>query len=449
MPKHYDLIAIGGGSGGLSVAQRASEYGARCAVIEGDRLGGTCVNRGCVPKKIMWNGASMAHTLHEADDYGFDVKLDNFDWAALMAKREDHILKINNRYRTYLQDNEVDEIRGHARFIEAHTLEVRSEYYTADHIVIATGATPIVLDVPGSEYGITSDGFFELRQLPHRIAVVGAGYIAVELAGMLNALGSQVSLYFPEQHLLQPFDAMLREALSEAMLDDGINIFPRTQVQGIDKQPNGKLILLYDQRRSTQDLDAVLWAIGRAPKTVNLNLMIPEVETDESGFIHTDDYQNTNAAGVYAIGDVTGRAPLTPVAIAAGHRLADRLFGGQTERCLEYKNIPTVVFSHPPIGTIGLTESKARAMHGASVKVYQTRSTSMYYAITRRRLKTNMKLVTIGPREKIIGCHVIGPGADEILQGFAVAIRMGAIKRDFDDTIAIHPTDGEELVTMR
>jgi glutathione reductase (NADPH) len=449
MPKHYDLIAIGGGSGGLSVAQRAAGYGARAALIEAGPLGGTCVNRGCVPKKIMWYGASLAQTLSEAGDYGFDVKRENFDWAALVAKREAYIQRITAWYDTYLADAEVARIEGCARFVEARTLEVNGERYSADHVVIATGGTPLVPDLPGAELGITSDGFFELQGPPGCVAVIGAGYIAVEIAGMLNALGCRVSLYLRKQHLLRRFDVMLREALTEAMLDDGINIFPHTQVEGIEKQDDARLALRCDQGESSRDIDTVLWAIGRAPNVAELKLTAAGVETDEQGYIPTDEYQNTNVSGIYAIGDVTGRAPLTPVAVAAGRRLADRLFGGQPERRLEYENIPSVVFSHPPIGTVGLTEDEARASHGASVKIYQTRFTSMYHALTGRRLKTAMKLVTIGPQEKIVGCHVVGPGADEMLQGFAVAIRMGATKRDLDDTIAVHPTSAEELVTMK
>lgn len=449
MTKQYDLIAIGGGSGGLSVAQRAATHGARCALIEPDRLGGTCVNRGCVPKKIMWYGAALSQMLDESADYGFDIVRNGFDWAALVARREAYIRRLNDWYRTYLADGAVDWIEARARFIDAHTVEAAGERYSADHIVIATGGSPTMPEIPGAELGITSDGFFELTQPPGRVAVVGAGYIAVELAGMLNALGSQVSLYLRKQHLLRRFDSMLREALMETMLDDGINIFPCSQMEAVEKQPDGKLRLVCDQCQSTQDFDVVLWAIGRAPNTGDLNVLAADVEMDDEGFVRTDDYQNTSAAGVYAIGDITGRAPLTPVAVAAGRRLADRLFGGQPERHLDYENIPTVIFSHPPIGTVGLTEDEARATHGATVRVYQTRFTSMYHALTERRLKTLMKLVTVGPGEKIVGCHVIGPGADEMLQGFAVAIRMGATKRDFDDTVAIHPTSAEELVTMR
>src|SRR5680860_223741 len=449
MPKHYDLIVIGGGSGGLSVAQRAASYGARCALLEPDRLGGTCVNRGCVPKKVMWYASALSHVLNDFANYGFDVTRNGFDWATLVTRREAFIRKLNDWYCTYLADTEVEWIQARARFVDAHTVEAAGVRYRADHIVIATGGSPVVPDIPGAEFGITSDGFFELTQPPVRVAVVGAGYIAVELASMLNALGSEVCLYLRNEHLLRRFDSMLRDALMETMRGDAINIFPHSQIEAIEKQRDGKLRLVCDQCQSTQDFDAVLWAIGRAPNTAELDLAAAGVQTNDEGYVPTDPYQNTSAPGVYAIGDITGRAPLTPVAVAAGRRLADRLFGGQSERRLDYDNIPSVIFSHPPIGTVGLTEEEARAAHGAAVKVYQTRFTSMYEALTGHRLKTLMKLVTVGEHEKIVGCHVIGPGADEMLQGFAVAIRMGATKRDFDDTVAIHPTSAEELVTMQ
>lgn len=449
MPKHYDLIAIGAGSGGLSVAERASAHGARCAVVESDDLGGTCVNRGCVPKKVMWYGASLAHALEDARGYGFRITRESFDWAELKARRDSYVQGITDWYHTYLADAEVDEIRGRARFVDAHTLEVAGRRYTGDHIVIATGGTPVVPELPGAELGISSDGFFELEGLPARVAVVGAGYIAVELACMLNAFGSQVSLYLRREQLLRSFDAMVREGLMEEMLADGINIFPQTQVGRVEREPDASLTLVCDQGQITEGLDALIWAVGRRANLEGLDLEAVGVRTDAQGFIVTDAYQNTDVAGVYALGDVTGRAPLTPVAIAAGRRLADRLFGGQPDRHLRYENIPTVVFSHPPIGAVGLTEDEARAVHGGAVKIYQTRFTSMYHVLTPRQVKTAMKLITVGPKERVVGCHILGPGADEMLQGFAVAIRMGATKQDLDDTVAIHPTSAEELVTLR
>lgn len=446
---HYDLIAIGAGSGGLSVAERASAYGAKCAVIESGRLGGTCVNVGCVPKKVMWYGAHLAQMLEDVGDYGFDVERRGFNWQTLVQKRDAYIEGINTWYHTYLADSQVDEIVGHARFIDAHTLEVAGKRYSATHIVIATGGRPSVPAIDGAELGINSDGFFELEQQPRNVAVIGSGYIAVELAGVLRALGSEVTLYLRKEGLLRNFDAMLRDSLTEQMLEDGVNIYPRSVVSQISADADGGLSLHCDQGRLSSGFDSVIWAIGREPNTDNIGLENTGVQTDAQGFIPTDIYQNTNIEGVYAIGDITGREPLTPVAIAAGRRLADRLFGGKPERHLDYANIATVVFTHPPIGTVGLTEEQAREQHGEAVKIYQTRFTPMFHAMTQRKHHTAMKLVTVGAREKVVGCHIIGEGADEMLQGFAVAIRMGASKQDLDDTVAIHPTSAEELVTMR
>ncbi|UCE77408.1 MAG: glutathione-disulfide reductase [Gammaproteobacteria bacterium] len=449
MTQHYDLIAVGGGSGGLSVAERAARYGARCAVVEKGPLGGTCVNAGCVPKKVMWFGASIAHTLQEAPSYGFDINVKEFNWSALKTARDRYVHGINDWYHTYLADSNIDEIVGTARFVDSRSVEVEGNTYSADHIVIAPGGAPMVPHTPGAELGITSDGFFALDELPRRVAVVGSGYIAVELAGMLNALGSDVTMLLRREHLLRTFDATLRENLTEEMLGDGIDILARTQVKQLVREQDGSLCILCENGQRLEGFDELIWAIGRFPLTQDLNLAAAGVPVDDNGYIPTDKFQQTGVAGVYAIGDVTGRAQLTPVAIAAGRRLADRLFGGMQDRHLPYENIPTVVFSHPPLATVGLTESEARDIHGEAVKVYQTRFTAMYNALTERKQKTAMKLVTVGAQERVVGCHVIGPGADEMLQGFAVAIRMGATKSDLDDTVAIHPTSAEELVTMR
>ncbi len=449
MGKHFDLIAIGGGSGGLSIAERAARYGARCAVVESGRLGGTCVNVGCVPKKVMWFGATIAHTLEDARGYGFSIGAQEFDWPRLKAARDAYVNGINSWYHTYLADSNIDELVGHARFVDARTLDVGGERYTADHIVIAPGSAPDVPDTPGADLGITSDGFFELADLPRRVAVVGSGYIAVELAGVLNALGADVTMLLRREHLLRSFDAMLREVLMEEMLEDGIDILARTHVARVLREGDGSLCIDCENGQRLEGFDQLIWAIGRHPRTDDLNLGATGVETDGRGYVPADRFQQTNVPGIYAIGDVTGRAQLTPVAIAAGRRLADRLFGGMADRHLPYEHISTVVFSHPPIATVGLTEDNAREIHGDAVKIYQTRFTPMYHAISGRAQKTAMKLVTVGAQEKVAGCHIIGIGADEMLQGFAVAIRMGATKQDLDDTVAIHPTSAEELVTMR
>jgi glutathione reductase (NADPH) len=445
----YDLIAIGGGSGGLSIAERAASYGAKCAVVEMGDMGGTCVNVGCVPKKVMWFGANLAHSIEDAKDYGFDVESKGFDWAHLVKKREAYISGINNWYHNYLADSNIDEIVGFASFVDEHTLEVDGKKYTANHIMVAPGTKPTVPDIPGVELGITSDGFFELNECPKRVAVIGSGYIAVEIAGVLNSLGADVCMYLRKEHLLRTFDSMLRETLLESMLDDGVDIVPRTQIVEVKKEENGSLTLVDEKGHSNEGFDEVIWAIGREPNAEGMNLEAANIKTDAKGYISTDKFQKTNVDNIFALGDITGEAQLTPVAIAAARRLGDRLYNNQTERHLDYSLIPTVVFTHPPIGTVGLTEGEAREQHGDAVKIYQTRFTAMYNSMTRHDVKTAMKLVCIGAQEKVIGCHIIGPGCDEMLQGFAVAIRMGATKKDFDDTIAIHPTSSEELVTMR
>jgi glutathione reductase (NADPH) len=450
MTKVYDLIAIGGGSGGLSAAERAAKYGAKCAVIEAGKLGGTCVNLGCVPKKIMWYGASIAHMLEDAPAYGFALKREGFDWGTLITERNRYVNNINNWYHTYLADSNIDEITGYARFVDDHTLEVDGERYQANHIVIAPGSYAVVPDIEGADLGITSDGFFGLLEQPRRVAVVGSGYIAVELAGMLNAVGTEVTMFLRGEHLLRKFDPMLRESLMEEMLEDGVNIISSSQIDRIERADDGTLNLHCKANGQVQGgFDQLIWAIGRNPSSSQLGLESTAIATDAQGYIKVDEFQNTQVSGVYALGDVTDAPQLTPVAIAAARRLSDRLFGGMLDRRLDYSLVPSVVFSHPPIATVGLTEDEARATHGEAVKVYQTRFTPMYHAFTERQSKVAMKLVCVGAQEKIVGCHVIGFGADEMLQGFAVAIRMGATKKDFDDTIAIHPTGSEELVTMR
>ena len=449
MAKHYDLIAIGGGSGGLSVVERAARHGARCALIEAGRLGGTCVNLGCVPKKIMWYAAHLAHALDDAPGYGFRLDYFGFDWQKLKIARDRFVQDINEWYVRYLADAGVDLIRGFARFADVRTLDVGGERYSADHRVIATGGRPRIPDLPGAQFGMTSDGFFALNACPRRVAIAGSGYIAMELAGMLHALGAEVTLLVRKDQVLRPFDAMLREQLLERMREDGITVLTQTQARAVARLANGSLNLHCEGQSGVLNVDALIWAIGRTPNTDALHLAAAGVPTQPNGVIPTDFYQNTPVPGIYAIGDVTEHFHLTPVAIAAGRRLADRLFGNQPERRLPYENIPTVVFTHPPIGTVGLTEEAARKEYGDAVRIYQTQFRPMYHAFTVRQPKTVMKMVCVGSEERIVGCHLLGEGVDEMLQGFAVAIRMGATKRDFDDTVAIHPTSAEELVTMR
>jgi glutathione reductase (NADPH) len=444
----FDLITIGGGSGGLACAQRAAEYGARTAVIESHRLGGTCVNAGCVPKKVMWNAAGIALSLADAGDYGFDVQLGDSDWDMLKHKRDSFIIRLNGIYARNLAAKGVTHVQGEARFVDAHTVEVNGQRMTAPHIVIATGGVPTVPELPGAELGITSDGFFTLERRPARVAIVGSGYIANELAGAFHGLGSQVEVFIRKDHMLTHFDSMLGKALMREMRSEKMTIHEHVVPAALTGVGGLKTLVATDGREFP-GYDCVLWAIGRSANVAPLHLTAAGVIRDGSSYVMTDEFQNTNVPGVYAIGDVTGRAALTPVAIAAGRRLSDRLFNGKTDRRLDYNNIATVVFTHPPIGTVGLSESEARALHGDSVKVFVTDFTPMYHALTTRKSHTDMKLVCVGPEQRVVGCHVIGVGADEMMQGFAVAIRMGATKHDFDETVAIHPTSSEELVTMR
>jgi glutathione reductase (NADPH) len=450
MTRHFDLLTIGGGSGGVAVSNRAAQYGAKCAVVERARLGGTCVNVGCVPKKVMWNAAQLAHALEDAADYGFTLGTHQFDWTVLKRNRDGHVLDLNRIYAQTLARNRVEVIHGDARFVGPKTIDVNGEHISAEHVVIATGGHPIVPKVPGAMYGITSDGFFELERLPDKVAVLGAGYIAAELSGLLRALGSEVTIVLRRDHLLMTFDVMLRTALMDHMRADGIEFLTPMQMAGIERDAAGKLTLVCDGGTRLTGLDTVIWAIGRAPTTRQLDLAATGLVVDAHGYIGTDDYQQTEVPGIYAIGDVCGRIALTPVAIAAGRRLADRVFGGMKDRRLIYENIPTVIFSHPPIGTVGLSEADAVQRFGASaVKVYEAHFTPMYHAFTARKVKTAIKLVVVGTDERVVGCHVIGPGTDEMMQGFAVAVHMGATKRDFDDTVAIHPTVAEEVVTLK
>ncbi len=444
----FDLISIGGGSGGLACAQRAAEYGAKTAVIEPHRLGGTCVNVGCVPKKVMWNAASVALSVHDASDYGFEVKVGASGWAELKRKRDAYVLRLNGIYERNLAAKGVAYVRGAARFVDAHTVVVNGQRLSARHVVIATGGKAMWPPIPGAELGISSDGFFELESRPQRVAVVGSGYIACELAASFRELGSHVEQFIRRDRLLTNFDVMLGKSLMREARAQGMIIQERAIPAAVRAVSDGKTLVTEDGREFA-GFDCVLWAIGRDANLAGLNLEASGVALDDLGFISTDEFQNTNAAGVYAIGDVTGRAALTPVAIAAGRRLSDRLFGGQPKRHLDYNLIPTVIFTHPPIGTVGATEAEARAQYGEAVKVYVADFTPMYHALTTRKTHTDMKLVCVGPEQRIVGCHILGTGADEMLQGFAVAIRMGATKADFDDTVAIHPTSAEELVTMR
>ncbi|CAL1288157.1 unnamed protein product [Larinioides sclopetarius] len=460
----FNLLVIGGGSGGIACARKAAELGAKVALVESGSIGGTCVNVGCVPKKISFNCAYQAECLKHMSDYGFSVELKSVDFrktsvsmfsytrimlggkcifnddckigccvaesqhkagfslcnrifdvsnlgqTALLQtrtfklKRDAYIQKLNDIYISNLQKSGVELINGYGKFISSTAVEVNGKNFSADHVVIATGGRPLLPDIPGADLGITSDGFFELESIPKSVLISGAGYIAVELCGILKALGSDVYLAIRREKVLRAFDGLISDVVTKEIENSGVHFLRNCR----------------------------------------------GVELDETGHIKVDVYQNTSQKGIYALGDVCGKWLLTPVAIAAGRKLAVRLFGDDPNALLDYSNIPSVIFSHPPAGTIGLTEDEAIKKYGKeSVKIYTSIFTPMYYAITEEKVKCHMKLICCGPEEKVVGLHMVGPSCDEILQGFSVAIKMGATKKDLDACVAIHPTSAEELVTMR
>ncbi|OLQ78195.1 glutathione-disulfide reductase [Photobacterium proteolyticum] len=457
MAKHFDYICIGGGSGGIASANRAAMYGAKVALIEAKALGGTCVNVGCVPKKVMWHGAQIAEAMHlYAKDYGFDVDVKKFDWSKLVESREAYISRIHTAYDNVLGNNKIEVINGFARFVDQKegvdqkTIEVNGEHYTADHILIAVGGEPTIPDVPGAEHGIDSNGFFELNEQPKRTAVIGAGYIAVEIAGVLSALGTDTHLFVRKESPLRSFDPMIINTLVEVMDAEGPTLHTHSIPKEVVKEADGSVTLHFENGES-HNTDVLIWAIGRNPTTDKINLAATGVETNNRGYIKVDEYQQTNVDGIYCVGDIMeGGIELTPVAVKAGRQLSERLFNGKTDAKMDYKLVPTVVFSHPPIGTIGLTEPEAIAEYGEdNIKVYQSGFTAMYTAVTAHRQPCKMKLVCAGPDEKVVGLHGIGYTVDEMIQGFGVAMKMGATKADFDSVVAIHPTGSEEFVTMR
>ncbi|TID15608.1 Glutathione reductase [Venturia nashicola] len=460
--KECDYLVIGGGSGGLASARRASGmYGAKTIAIESKRLGGTCVNVGCVPKKVIWNAASIAETIHEAKAYGFSVKeTAPFDWPSFKKKRDAYVKRLNGIYEKNLANDKVEYIHGRASFNSKDEVSVKLDdgsiqTIKAKKILIAVGGHPTLpKDIPGSELGLDSDGFFEIEKQPKKVAIVGAGYIAIEFAGMFKALGTETHLFIRHETFLRTFDPMVQEKVVAEYERQGIIIHKNSSQSKVEDIGNGQKKLHYEDKdgKGTLDVDEVIWAIGRAPETEGLGLEKVGIKTDKKGHLEVDKYQNTNVDNIYALGDVSNSGmELTPVAIAAGRRLSDRLFGGKNDAHLNYENIPSVVFAHPEVGTVGLTEPQAREKYGDSVKIYTSSFTAMYYAMMEPEDKgpTSYKLICEGPNERVVGLHILGLGSGEILQGFGVAIKMGATKADFDSCVAIHPTSSEELVTMR
>lgn len=445
----YDYIVIGGGSGGIASANRAAMRGAKVLLIEGKALGGTCVNVGCVPKKVMWQASHVLEAIqNESQGYGIYPQVENFDFAKLVENREKYIEFLHGAYQRGLDSNKVDVIRGYAQFVDKHVISVDNQQFFGENILIATGGRPAKLAIPGGEYAKDSNDFFALTKLPKNVLVLGAGYIAAELAGVMNGLGSQVTWAYRKERPLRQFDQEIIEALVNIYQKRGITTLANHVPKSIEKLEQHYRV--HFENGQHVDTEYVLFAGGRLPNVENLRLEHTDVQLDERGYIAVDKYQQTTAKGIYAVGDVIGKVELTPVAIAAGRRLSERLFNQQSQAYLDYHNIPTVIFTHPPIATIGYSQEAAIEKYGQDqIKVYRSTFTPMHYALSEYREKSVMKLICLGKEEKIIGLHGIGVGVDEMLQGFAVAINMGATKADFDRTVAIHPTGSEEFVTMR
>uniref|UniRef100_A0A914EEJ7 Glutathione reductase n=1 Tax=Acrobeloides nanus TaxID=290746 RepID=A0A914EEJ7_9BILA len=455
--KEFDYLVIGGGSGGIASARRAREFGVSVGLIENSRLGGTCVNVGCVPKKVMWNCAVHAEFLRDHADYGFDVTLNGFNWKKIKEARDAYVRRLNAIYEDNLKKSNVEIIRGTASFNEEGSVTVNGVSYRGKYTLIATGSHPVYpKNIPGAELGTDSDGFFELDHLPKKVVVVGAGYIAVELAGILGTLGAETHLLIRYSHVLRDFDRSISETLTNFLAKGPTKLHTGTQISKVEKNANGTL-KIHVRRTSNSGsgedvidgVETLIWAIGRDPNLKALNIEKVGIELN-GPFIKVDKYQNTSRQNILAVGDICGEWQLTPVAIAAGRRLAHRLFNNEHDNHLKYENIATVVFSHPPVGVVGLTEKEAVEKYGIdNVHIYKSQFNPMYFAVTQHKSPCLMKLICVGEEEKVIGVHTIGMSCDEIIQGFAVAVNMGATKKQFDDTMAIHPTSGEELVTMR
>lgn len=443
----FDLLTIGAGSGGVAASRRAGEYGAKVAICEASRVGGTCVLRGCVPKKLLVYAATYAEHFADAAGFGWEVGERRLDWAKLMSAKQTELARLEAIYRRLLRDSKVELIEGHARLIDPHTVEVGGRRVSAKTLLIATGGWPdLPSEVRGIEHAITSNEALELAELPKRVTIVGGGYIGVEFAGIFNGAGAQVTMVLRGDNVLRGFDHEVRERLAEQLRARGIDLRTEVLVHSIEKQADGSLSLLLDHNQLIET-DVVFYATGRRPASAGLGLEQLGVRLRDDGGIEVDEHNQTSVANIYAIGDVTDRVNLTPMAIAEGRALAETLFH-QQPTTVDRRFIPTAVFSRPPVATVGLTESQARAEHEA-IDVYCSSFRPMRATLSGSTERTTVKLVVERTTGRVLGAHMVGEDAPEIMQGLAIAIRCGATKRDFDSTMGIHPTAAEEFVTMR
>ena len=447
MAYDFDLFVIGAGSGGVRAGRFAAGFGARVAVAESRYLGGTCVNVGCVPKKFLVYGANFSDEFEHAKGFGWSLGEPSFDWSTLIANKDREIHRLNDIYRKLLVDSGVTLMEGHAKLRGPHEVEINGQVHTAEHILIATGGWPQVPEFTGREHAITSNEAFFLEKLPKRIVVVGGGYIAVEFASIFNGLGAQTTLMYRRELFLRGFDSSVRTHLHQELTKHGMDVQFNTDIASIEKLADGTLQLgLKDGR--TVNTDLVFYATGRRPMLDNLGLETVNVELDDKGFVKVNDDYQTSEPSILALGDVIGRVQLTPVALAEGMAVARRLFKPDEFRPVDYDHIPTAVFSLPNIGTVGLTEEDARQA-GFEVRIFESRFRPMKLSLTDDHERTLMKLVVDARTDKVLGCHMVGPDAGEIVQSLAIAVKAGATKRIFDDTIGVHPTAAEEFVTMR
>ncbi|QKV64698.1 glutathione-disulfide reductase [Pseudomonas sp. 43A] len=447
MAYDFDLYVIGAGSGGVRAARFAAGFGAKVAVAESRYLGGTCVNVGCVPKKLLVYGAHFAEDFEQASGFGWSLGEANFDWATLIANKDREINRLNGIYRNLLVNSGVTLHEAHAKIVGPHEVEVNGERFTAKNILIATGGWPQIPEIPGREHAIGSNEAFFLKELPKRVLVVGGGYIAVEFAGIFHGLGANTTLLYRGDLFLRGFDGSVRKHLQEELTKRGLDLQFNADIARIDKQADGSLKATLKDGRELE-ADCIFYATGRRPMLDNLGLENTDVQLTDKGFIKVDEQYQTSEPSILALGDVIGRVQLTPVALAEGMAVARRLFKPEQYRPVDYKMIPTAVFSLPNIGTVGLTEEEAREA-GHEVVIFESRFRPMKLTLTECQEKTLMKLVVDGKTDKVLGCHMVGPDAGEIVQGLAIALKAGATKRDFDDTIGVHPTAAEEFVTMR
>ncbi|WP_341305341.1 glutathione-disulfide reductase [Pseudomonas sp. TMP25] len=447
MTYDFDLFVIGAGSGGVRAARFSASYGACVAVAESRYLGGTCVNVGCVPKKLLVYGAHFAEDFEQAQGFGWSLGQTSFDWTTLITNKNREIDRLNDIYRNLLINSGVTLLEGHARIVDDNTVELGGKLYSAKHILIATGGWPHIPQVPGHEHAIGSNEVFFLEQLPKRVLVIGGGYIAVEFASIFNGLGTQTSLLYRGDLFLRGFDQAVRLHLQEELIKRGLDLQFNSDIARIDKQVDGSLHATLKDGRVIE-ADCIFYATGRRPMLDNLGLENTHVELDERGYIKVDEHYQSSTPSILAIGDVIGRVQLTPVALAEGMAVARRLFKPEQYRTVDYQMIPTAVFSLPNIGTVGLSEEQAKE-EGYNVTVFESRFRPMKLTMTESQERTLMKLVVDTDTDRVLGCHMVGPEAGEIVQGLAVALKAGATKQIFDDTIGVHPTAAEEFVTMR